>query len=383
MRYPHPNRVRTCCLLSIGFVALAGCGVLKGNGSNPAQPPVSPASNAVATPKISTSPAQNGALVVSLADTTSGAAIYYTLDGSTPTAASTRYFAPFLIAQNVSVEAVAIASGLVNSTVASQTFAPNIAPGTLVWSDEFTNTTGSPAAPSAETWGYDTGANGWGNNELEDYCAYGSTVSPCNPADPNAYVGVDNALHIVVRQPVAGTYTSARLKTQGLFSFQYGRLEFRAQVAEAQGFWPAGWLVGTNIATINWPGCGEQDVLERVNAATTPDYNEGSVHGPGFTVTALSTPYHFPGGQTAAGWHTYGMIWKPGSVAYYVDSPTNIYATYTPANLPAGATWPFDGGQPNFILLNFAVGGNYPGSPNASTPFPSEFVIDYVRIFTN
>jgi hypothetical protein len=66
-----------------------------------------------------------------------------------------------------------------------------------------------------------------------------------------------------------------------------------------------------------------------------------------------------------------------------VDSPTNIYATYTPANLPAGATWPFDGGQPNFILLNFAVGGNYPGSPNASTPFPSEFVIDYVRIFTN
>ena len=164
----------------------------------------------------------------------------------------------------------------------------------------------------------------------------GPTASPCDPANPNAYVGVDSYLHIVARQPTAGSYTSSRMRTQGLFSFQYGRLEYRAQVPEAQGFWPAGWLLGNNITTINWPGCGEQDVLERVNAATNPDFNQGSVHGPGFTGTAIGSPYYFPTGQTAATWHTYGMIWKPGSVAYYVDDPTNIYAPSLPAAYPRG-----------------------------------------------
>jgi beta-glucanase (GH16 family) len=180
-------------------------------------------------------------------------------------------------------------------------------------------------------------------------------------------------------------YTSARLKTEGLFSFQYGRLEFRAQVPEAQGFWPAAWLLGNNLATINWPGCGEQDVMERVDAATVPDFNEGSVHGPGFTGSFLGTAYDFPAGATAATWHTYGMIWEPGSVSYYVDDPANLYVTYTPSSLTglSGASWPFDGGQANFILLNLAVGGNYPGSPTSSTPFPSQMLVDYVRLYTN
>jgi beta-glucanase (GH16 family) len=176
------------------------------------------------------------------------------------------------------------------------------------------------------------------------------------------------------------------LKTQGLFSFQYGRLEVRARVPEAQGFWPAAWLMGNNIATVNWPACGEQDVLERVNGPGSPDWNAGSVHGTGFTGgTGLGTLYDFPNGTTAAAWHTYGMIWSRGSVAYYIDDPTHPYATYTTSSLSSlsGAVWPFDAGQSNFILLNLAVGGSWPGSPDGTTPFPSELLIDYVRVYTN
>ena len=341
-------------------------------------------SGSTAAPTITTTNAQNGAVVVSLTSTTSGASIYYTVDGSTPTTASQIYEAPFLVASNLTVNAIAVASGT-SSTVTGRSFTPNIPSGTLVWSDEFANSTGSNAQPNPQLWTYDTGDSGFGNHELENYCAWGSNTSPCSTANPNAYVGTDGYLHIVAMQPTAGVYTSARLKTQGLFSFQYGRFEVRAQVPEAQGFWPAVWLMGNNIATVNWPACGEMDVLERVNAAKTPDWNQGSIHGTGFTGGNLGTVFDFPSGQTAAGWHTYGMIWSPGSVAYYVDDPTHPYVTYTPSSISglSGAVWPFDAGQSNFILINLAVGGDWPGSPDATTPFPSEMLVDYVRVYTN
>jgi beta-glucanase (GH16 family) len=272
------------------------------------------------------------------------------------------------------------------SSVTSQSFAANIPFGTLVWSDEFSNAASANAQPNPQVWTYDTGGGGFGNQELETYCAWGSNVAPCSTASPSAYVGTDGYLHIVAQQTSAGVYTSARLKTQGLFGFRYGRIEFRAQVPEAQGFWPAAWLMGNNISTVDWPACGEMDVLERVDAAKTPDWNEGSVHGRGFTGgTGLGTVFNFPAGQTAAGWHTYGMIWSPGSVAYYVDNPAQPYVTYTTASLTglAGAAWPFDAGQSIFILLNMAVGGDWPGAPNGTTPFPSEMLVDYVRIYSN
>jgi beta-glucanase (GH16 family) len=340
---------------------------------------------ASAAPIFTTTPALNGAVVVVLTSPTPGATIYYTVDGSAPTASSPIYEAPFLVASNLTVNAIATAAGDSNSSVASKTFALNIATGTLVWSDEFSNSTAANAQPNSAVWTYDTGAGGWGNNELEDYCAWGSAISPCTTSSPSAYVGTDGYLHIVAAQPSPGVYTSARLKTQGLFSFQYGRIEFRAQVPEAQGFWPAAWLLGNNIVTANWPACGEMDVLERVNAAATPDWNEGSIHGTGFTGGNLGTRFNFPAGQTAAGWHNYGMIWSKGSVAYYVDDPTQPYITYTPASIAAfsGSVWPFDSGQANYIILNLAVGGSWPGSPASTTPFPAQMLVDYVRIYTD
>lgn len=370
--------VLLCC------VFIYGCG----GGSSPQV-----GGGTIAAPTVSTSDAQNGAVIVTLASTVQGATIFYTVDGSTPTTLSQTYQAPFLVASNVTVRAFAILD-LATSKVTSASFSPNIPSGTLVWSDEFSNNTGADAQPDPTIWTYDTGNGGFGNNELENYCAWGSSTSPCSTINPSEFVGTDGYLHIEAQQPSPGVYTSARLKSQGLFSFQYGRLEFRALVPEAQGFWPAVWLLGNNIVNVQWPACGEMDVLERVNAAAyqdpAGDWNMGSIHGTGFIGgTGIGNKYHFPNGSTAAEWHTYGMTWGPGSVQYYIDDPSipgNIYATYTPSSLTglSGAVWPFDAGQSNFIIINLAIGGDWPGPPDPNTtPFPSELLVDYVRIYTN
>jgi beta-glucanase (GH16 family) len=369
--------------LSVLLMALI-CGCGSGSG---ASAPAAPAQVRVAAPTVTTKAAKAGAQMVTLASATAGATIYYTVDGTAPTTASPIYEAPFLVASNLTLNAYATLSGDKASTVTTMAFAPNIPSGTLVWSDEFTNTTGASQQPDPTVWTYDTGNGGFGNHELENYCAWGSNSSPCDAATPNAFVGTDGYLHIVAEQPAPGVYTSARMKTQGLLSLQYGRLEAKIWAPEGQGFWPAFWTLGNNISTVNWPACGEQDIMERVNSALTPDWNEGSVHGTGFTGdTGLGTVYHFSAGSTAAAWHTYGMIWKQGSVAYYVDDPTSPYVTYTnPGSLGGltGAVWPFDSGNSAFLILNLAVGGDWPGNPNATTVFPASLLVDYVRLYTN
>jgi beta-glucanase (GH16 family) len=333
-----------------------------------------------ATPAIITSAAQNGAVLVSLATTTSGAKIHFTLDGSTPSASSQLYEAPFLVASKLTVKAIATASGETASGVASKSFAPSIASGTLVWSEEFANSTSANAQPNAQVWTYDTGTNCCGNSELETYCAWGSTTPPCSTASPNAYVGTEGYLHIVAERPSSGVYSSARLKSAGLFSFQYGRIEARIRMPESQGMWPAFWLLGNNVATIGWPACGELDVMEHINGSNPEnqgyDWVQGSVHGTGMDG---GIRYH-PAGFSAAEWHTYGMIWTKGKIQYYVDDPSKVYATFTATSMPG--TWPFDAG-PQFILLNLAVGGSWPSSPDATTVFPSEMLVDYVRLYTN
>lgn len=369
----RPDKFVLALATAVVLSALPGCGggsSLAGSGT----PIVPPSIN----PTITAQAQQGGAQLVTISDQISGATIYYTLDGSTPTAASTQYLAPFLLAGTATVNAIAV-SGATQSTVASQPYTLSIPSGTLIWSDEFNSATSAAAQPNPAIWTYDAGALGYGNMELQDYCAWGSNVSPCTTANPNVYVGTDGYLHIVAAQPSPGVYTSARLRTQGLISMSYGRLEARMMIPEGAGLWPAFWLMGNNFASVGWPICGELDVMEHVNAPT-PDVVYGSVHMPNgnFSHTYQSTSF------SAAGWHTYGMIWSKGSVQYYVDSPSNVYAIYSAANLTsAGATWPFDSGNPAFIILNLSVGGTFPGSPNSSTPFPSQLLVDYVRLYTN
>jgi beta-glucanase (GH16 family) len=337
--------------------------------------------SSAATPVIAVTAAQNGAVIVSISDATPGATIRYTLDGRQPSASSQIYEAPFLVAAILTVNAMATVAGGANSSVASKQFAPNIAADTLVWSEEFS----APGRPDPAVWTYDTGNSGFGNHEQETYCAWGSNTSPCSTESPNAYAGADGSLHIVARQPASGIYTSARLKSQGLFGFMYGRIEARIKVPESQGMWPAFWMLGNNIATIDWPACGELDIMEHIDGSNPPfsqgaappgfDWVQSSVHGTGLNG---GTPYH-PTGFSAADWHAYGMIWTRGRVQFYIDDPAHPYETFTPDT--TNGTWPFDRG-PQFILLNLAVGGDWPGNVDSTTVFPSEMLVDYVRIYT-
>ncbi len=381
-------------VLALTFL-VAGCG--SGNGSTGTG--TGTTTPQAAAPTISTSTsngAQNGAVIVSLASATSGATIYYTIDGSTPTMSSTQYIAPFLVASNLTVNAIATASGDTNSSVTTQAFSANIASGTLVWSDEFANSGSSNAEPNPAIWTYDTGYQCCGNNEQETYCAWGSTTSPCNPQSPNAFIAPGGGLNIVAESPTIAVYTSARLKSQGLFSFQYGRIEAQMTLPESQGMWPAFWMLGNSIATINWPACGELDIMEHIDGSNTPfggpgtgaapgyDWIAGSVHGGASSSSEESGSERYTtNGFSAAATHTYGMIWTKGEIQYYVDSPSNIYATYKSTDSTWSPTpWPFDSG-PEFILLNLAVGGDWPGNVDSTTVFPSTMQVQYVRIYAN
>ncbi len=340
-----------------------------------------PAAQGPTAPRISTTPALNGAVVVTLATATPNAKIYYTLDGSTPTTTSEIYEAPFLVASNLTVKAIAALSPGSAGAVTTQAFSPGISAGTLVWSEDF-NYAGAAAGgrPDPRIWTYDSGHSGFGNNEQETYCAWGSNDAPCSAAAPSATVGIEGFLRIIARQVSPGVYTSARLKSQGLFSFMYGRIEARIKLPESQGMWPAFWLLGNRVSTVGWPACGELDIMEHIDGSNPQnkgyDWVQSSVHGKGLDG---GEPYH-PQGFSAADWHTYGLNWTKGKVEFYIDDPAHPYETFTPAN--TRGAWPFDQG-PEFILLNLAIGGSWPGNVDNTTVFPSEMLVDYVRIYSN
>ncbi len=244
---------------------------------------------------------------------------------------------------------------------------------TLVWSDEFSSANGS--APDSTKWTYDIGGGGWGNQELEYYTSRPQNVQIQNgnlviTALQENYTGTDG---------IARNYTSARLKTQNLFAQAYGRFEARIKIPRGQGIWPAFWMLGSDITQNGWPKCGEIDIME--NIGREPGIIHGSLHGPSSvapTSDRTSTIF-LPAGQNYADdFHVYAIEWEPGAVRYYVDS--NNYATFTRVQWPAGGQWVFD--HPFFILLNLAVGGSWPGSPDASTQFRQQMLVDYVRVYS-
>jgi beta-glucanase (GH16 family) len=237
-------------------------------------------------------------------------------------------------------------------------------PAIQVWADEFDGP--ANAAPDPAKWTYDLGNNnGWGNQELETY----------TNLLQNSHL--DGAGHLIIRVERSGsTFTSARLKTQGLFSPRYGTIESRIRLPFGQGIWPAFWMLGTNITTVGWPRCGEIDIME--NIGREPSINHGTVHGPGYSGgNGISGLYSLPGSaRFADDFHVFAIQWAPGTVTLSVDG--TAYKTVTAASLPAGAPWVFD--NPFFLLLNVAVGGSWPGAPDATTQFPQQMLVDYVRV---
>jgi beta-glucanase (GH16 family) len=247
------------------------------------------------------------------------------------------------------------------------------APGwTLTWSDEFSSADGS--APDPKKWTYELGGNGWGNDEEDSY-----TSRPENVQIQNG-----NLVIIARQEEFTGTdgitrnFTSARLKTQDRFTQAHGRFEARIKIPKGQGIWPAFWLLGADIKQNGWPKCGEIDIME--NIGREPGINHASLHGPSSVANTsdLTGTMLLPTGQSLADdFHICAVEWEPGITRFYVDA--NNYATFTQSQWPAGGQWVFD--HPFFIILNIAVGGGWPGSPDASTQFPQQMLVDYVRVY--
>jgi beta-glucanase (GH16 family) len=258
-------------------------------------------------------------------------------------------------------------------TYASQTTPPptKSTDWTLVWSDEFSGPNGS--AVDRSKWVLETGDEGWGNQELEYYTDRSANVSVHDgklviTALSEKYTGADG---------VKRNYTSARLKTLGKFSQVYGRFEARIKVPYGQGMWPAFWMLGDDIDKVGWPACGEIDIME--NIGKEPAIIHGSIHGPGYVGnTGIEAPFTLPVKQRFADdFHVFAVEWDPDSVSFFVDK--DLYVRRTRADLQPGWKWVFD--KPFFLILNLAVGGDWPGNPDSNTVFPQTMLVDYVRVY--
>jgi len=251
---------------------------------------------------------------------------------------------------------------------------PATAEWTLAWSDEFDGPAGS--APDPRKWVADTGGQGWGNREREYYTA----------GTEHAALDGDGHLVITARALPEGTsyrcwygpcrYGSARLKTKGKFEQQLGRFEARIRIPRGQGIWPAFWMLGADIDAVGWPRCGEIDVME--NIGKEPRTVHGTLHGPGYSgAGGIGGSYSLATGDFADDFHLFAVEWLPGEIRWFVDG--REYRRTSKSQLPAGGTWAFD--RPFFMLLNVAVGGDWPGDPDATTVFPQQMLVDYVRVY--
>src|ERR1039457_2249753 len=260
----------------------------------------------------------------------------------------------------------ALAGGIRSSSAAWQ----------LVWSDEFAQADGS--SPDPTKWGFDigNGSGGWGNNQLE------YDTSRTN----NARI-VGGQLVIEAAQESYGgkSYTSARMLTKGNASWAYGRMEARIKIPRGQGIWPAFWMLGTNIDSVGWPTCGETDIMENIGKTSDQGTAHGTIHGPQSGGdynggAGVGGSYTLPGGAALADdFHIFAMEWTINQIKWFVDS--SQYYTATPANLPSGGAWVFT--QPQFLILNVAVGGNWPGNPDGTMIFPQQMLVDYVRVYAD
>jgi beta-glucanase (GH16 family) len=325
------------------------------------------------------SPANNTALCLTASGTASGSAVV--VDSCNGSSSQQWALGP-IAAPGPPGPGGSDCTGVGSLSVGGKTYNPS-------WCTEFNGAAGP--APLAG-YAYNLGNNGgWGNGEAEVYC--GPPGYPTNPTQcpttfstSTAPVYIDGSGHLVIQpRNVGGTWISGRMVTAGGQTFQYGILEASIQLPDMnpEGLWPAFWGLGNNINTgTPWPNCGETDILEDWSPSVlggAGDAGENStIHTMDTGGTGVSTRYLFPSGQAVnTGFHTYGMIWSANEVQYFVDNPSQPFATLTPSSLPAGDVWPFN--QPIFIILNEAIGGLLGGTVPASTPAP--MLVDYIRYY--
>jgi beta-glucanase (GH16 family) len=241
----------------------------------------------------------------------------------------------------------------------------------LIWSDEFNGVAG--ASPGSQ-WQFDTGGNGWGNEELESY-----TSRPANAElDGQGHLAITaRAEKYTGKDGITRSYTSARLQTLKTFQFQYGLVEARIQVPAGQGLVAQFWALGNEAyeGSEAWPACGEIDTAEVLGSE--PNVVNGTLHAPWSWAPTGVQGQADSATPLSAGFHTYSVEWEPERISFMLDG--SVYKTITPADLPAGAAWPFK--HPYFLLMDLAVGGEWPGSPNASTHFPAQMLVDWVRVW--
>jgi beta-glucanase (GH16 family) len=237
---------------------------------------------------------------------------------------------------------------------------------TLMWSDEFDGPEGSSV--DAESWNLVDKGDGFGNNELQHY----------TPRPENVQLDGDGFLVITAREESHGgrQYTSARLESNGKIEVTYGRIEARIHIPRGQGIWPAFWMLGVDIGSVGWPTCGEIDILE--NIGREPTTVHGTLHGPGYSGgNPVGAPYQLPDrAPFADDFHVYSVEWEENVVRFYVDDV--LYQTRTPDDVPGD--WVYD--HAFYLLLNVAVGGQWPGPPDETTVFPQTMRVDYVRVYT-
>ena len=236
----------------------------------------------------------------------------------------------------------------------------------LVWSDEFDY----EGKPDPTKWGYDTGAGGWGNHELQNYTS-----------GDNAEVK-DGLLIITARKEKSGNaeYTSARLVTRGKGDWLYGKIVVRAKLPKGLGTWPAIWMLPTDWKYGSWPKSGEIDIMEHVG------YDQDNIH---YSIHTESY-YHSIGTQktSTTKWagvseefHEYAIEWLPDKIIFYTDD--KVTYTYQPTkykSTPTYKEWPFD--KRFHLLLNIAVGGDWGGQRGvAEDIWPQTMEVDYVRVY--
>lgn len=235
---------------------------------------------------------------------------------------------------------------------------------TLVGADDFDGPAGS--APSPTYWDYDLGGGGWGNREQQVYTR------------KTANVRLDGRGHLVIEAHRSGKgYTSARLVTRHKVDITHGLIEVRVKLPQGQGIHPAVWLLGSNIESVGYPACGEIDIMELVSSGTV---YHNAIHGPMAANAETKWKQSADGdapGDLARDYHVYQVLREPNVIKIAIDG--NLVGSYSRATMPAGADWVFD--APMYLILNIAVGGEWPGPVNAATPFPATMLVDWIRLW--